>query len=84
MSAATVALFDNGQQLTDVKTVHVGRGVDVLFDITSQFWPVTVNQVGVWSETGFALVDAPIEREYAGPGRYNLVLNPPFAYSGSS
>lgn len=78
MSTAAIALFSDGRQMTDPKTVNIGLDVDTTFDITSQLWPVTVNQVGVWSETGFTLRDAPVTRTYDSPGRFELSLAPPF------
>lgn len=74
-----MALFSDGTQMTGSKTVDMGRNVDVKFAITSGTWPVTVNQFGMWSESGFALRDVPVARTYDEPGVFDLSVSPPFA-----
>lgn len=75
----TIALYSDGAQLTDEKTVDPDADLDLTFSITSITWPVVVNQYGVWRDGIFGLRDAPEMIEFTRPGRYRLVLSPPFA-----
>lgn len=75
----TIALYSDGVRLTDEKTVDPDVGLDLSFSITSIAWPVMVNQYGVWNDGVFGLRDVPEMIEFTKPGRYRLVLSPPFA-----